>query len=142
MQTMQCPMCGLQYSSLPEDLKTHQEFHKNAAISYDKTIERYKGFSGPVRWRGRPEKEDIGTYLALNVLNLRMVGFESIIGLDEADLMAFQNGDGEVIPIIVSGDGHDRAGLWLTLDGRVFKYTANWRSGMADFSKYAPKPII
>ena len=141
MQAMQCPMCGLQYSSAPKDLKTHQEIHKNAAISYDKIIQEYQGLPHPIRWFGRPEIEDIGTYLALNTLNPRMIGFETITGLDDTDLESFEAGDGEIVPVMVSGDGHDRAGLWLTSNGKVFKFTANWRAGMANFWLYvAPFP--
>lgn len=62
MQAMQCPMCGFQYSSASEDLKTHQEIHKNVASSYDKMMQKYQGLPHPIRWSGRPKIEDIGTY--------------------------------------------------------------------------------
>lgn len=137
MLPMFCAMCGLQYA-LPDDFQEHQRRHLEAAASYDKTMKQYQEAKSVV-WSGRPKLEDPGTYLALNTLNLRMLGFTSIIGLDEVDLRAFQAGGGEVVPEVARGDGHDRGGLWITSDGRIFRYNANWRAGMADFSPYSPK---
>ena len=130
---MQCPMCGLNYTLEPEDPRTHRELHKNMAVSYDRTMKYYQKSFRPVPWSGRPSREDSGTYLALNTLNPRMIGVPTISGLEKVDLHKFQDNDGEIIPIVYGGDGHDRGGFWLTSDGRVFKYSANWRCGMASF---------
>ena len=64
-----------------------------------------------------------------------MAGFQ-ILALDDTDLKAFQDGEGEIIPIVASGDGHDREGLWLTPDRRVLKYNANWNAGVVHFKPY------
>jgi hypothetical protein len=135
-------MCRFDYTSKSEDLKYHRKLHEKIAVSYDRTMKHYQKYSRPVPWHGRPSTEDIGTYLALNTLNPRMIGFRMISSLEKVDLNKLQDNDGEIVPFVYGGDGHDRGGLWLTSDGRVFKYEANWRCGMANFRAHQQKESI
>lgn len=128
-----CDICGLSYvANIAADRRFHETHHRRILESYDKTIEQYCQ-QQPLTWF-RPKVENYGVYQALNELNPRLLGF-SCTGLREADWQAIQQ-DESLLPIgRGDGDGHDRYGQWLSPDGRLYDYHANWRCGRIHFTE-------
>lgn len=125
-----CDFCYFSFlSSLAQDRREHDKYHDKCLKDYEQTSEKFR--NKEITWF-RPEVENAGVYLALNELNPRLTGF-SYSGISEKEWNSIRQGK-STLPIGTSGgNGHDRHGEWVSLDGLRYTYHANWRSGHIHF---------
>lgn len=131
IQTYNCDICHMGFTSYPGDRAKHIAFHKMLEKGYRETIAKYKGTV--VTWF-RPRPENRGIYDALEELNPSRHGFK-VKGLSDVDWQSIQDGT-HPLPkgdIGNSASGHTRGSHWMSPDGTNYSWGENARAGVIYF---------